>query len=100
MWDISDNVWDNNILFKENFEFKFRKRARGMKLIIKDRPEYERVKKHNDITHIDFISEGKSIHYIGIYWKDGSSDYSNNGQKINTWHGEIQIVVRYDLETE
>lgn len=100
MFKITESIWDNNILFEQSFEFKTRKSAKGARIIIKDKPEYSRVWKYNDITHIDFMKEDVSISYIGVEWKDGSADFGPNlGQEVKEYHfGEIDIMINLNEE--
>jgi hypothetical protein len=95
---ITESIWDNNILFHDSFKCKLEKTAKFLRLMIKDKPEYDRVKQHNDITHIELLSQGKSIHYIALQWAEGSSDYTNIGQKVITGNGVIDIWVEQKTE--
>lgn len=99
MGDITEWVWNNNILFKSDFEYKTNKTAKSMRIIFKDKEEYERVTHRNDITHIVFKGQGETIDDIAIEWSKKITDYFNladcfnPGQTVTVKKGEIDIVI-------
>ena len=92
--DIRQSVWENNILFKKDFDLKYSKSASFCRLIIKDKPKYDRVNQYQDITWIYFYRHGQSIDDVSLNWADGSSDYSNLGQTIRKEDGELDITIQ------
>lgn len=101
MGGITEWVGNNNMLFKQNdFEYKINKIAKSLRIIIKDKEDYKRVKFRNDIVSIVFKGQGETIDDIAIEWNKTITDYfepadlSNSGQTVTVKKGEIDIVVR------
>jgi hypothetical protein len=95
--DIKERLFINNICYRKNDGFELDKSATQAKLIIKNKPEYERVNKYSDITHIDFMRNNKSVSYIGIKWL-GESEYHNVGQEVEIVKDEIFININIENE--
>ena len=93
--DIKERLFIMNICYRKNYVFELDKSAMQAKLIIKNKPEYYRVKNHQDITHIDFMKNNKSISYIGLKWL-GESEYHNDGQEVEIIEDEIFININID----
>jgi len=91
---ITEGLFINNIYYRKN-DFELNKRATQAKLIIKNKPEYKRVKQYSDITHFDFMQNNKSISYIGVKWL-GESDYHNDGQEVEIVKDEIFININIE----
>ncbi len=96
--DIKERLFINNICYRKNDGFELDKSATQAKLIIKNKPEYERVKKYSDITHIDFMKNNKSISYIGIKWL-GESEYRNDRQEVEVINDEIFINININEDS-
>jgi hypothetical protein len=98
--DISQSILDNNILLKSelDLQLELRKYAKYARIILKNKPEYERIKQYNDITHIALMREDQIVECIGIDWKDGSSEYENLGQVVTVKDNEIHIRINIDEE--
>lgn len=89
---ITESMWDSNILLNNKSELLLSKSAKHLYLIIKDKPEYQRIKEYNDITHIEFLSNSETVYYIGIKWTEDSDDYSNTGQEVRVEGGWITVI--------
>lgn len=91
--DIQQSIWENNILFKEDFDLTYSKIASFCRLIIKDKPEYKRIKEYSDITRIYFYRHGHDVDSVSLKWADGSPDYHNNGQTLTEYDEELDISI-------
>lgn len=89
---ISESIWDNNVSNADEFDLSFQKNAKYLRLMIKDKPEYKRIKEHYDITWIEFLRYGEVIERIAIQWVGDNEDI-NLGQTVKEENGEIDIMV-------
>lgn len=97
---LDNNMWASRSRVKNDFELKFGKYAKYALIILEDKSEYERVKRHNDITQIMLMSEDELVEHIDIHWKEGSDDYSNLGQVVDVEGDRIHIRINLDEEEQ
>ena len=96
---ITESLWNNNILREESFDFKIKKQATSLRLIIKDKEEYARVKQWNNIVSIAFKGIAETVEEIYIAWSKEITDYfdmddcTNPGQSVTVKKDEIDIVI-------
>lgn len=95
---ITRHLWCSNICLRERERVSDLILAKSAYVIVVDKPEYERIKVSDNITHFDFMLEGTSLDYVGVKWKEGSGDYHNVGQRIEVVNGEIRIKINIDEE--
>ncbi|EPZ47648.1 hypothetical protein [Alicyclobacillus acidoterrestris] len=100
LYDITESICMNNLLLREKENAHYFRTAKRAKVVIVDKPEYQRVKQYSDITHFQLRSGNTELDYVGIRWSDDSSDWSNKGQVVTTIGDEIHIDINLEQDDE
>jgi hypothetical protein len=92
------SLWDNNVLYDKTFDYELSKSAGNVVIHLKNKEEYCRVLKYNDITGLYFYRYGNKVDYISVRWTKDSGDCTNNGQNVKVTNDEILIEINENFQ--
>ncbi len=90
--DITESLRSNNILMNSEELISYYRHAGYFRIIVKDKPEYERLTEWNDIAQVHLYDDEENHDWFFVHW--GADDYDNSAhQSLRRHRGELDITV-------